>query len=54
MLSKTKGWSLSSCHLPLDFVLLREEEDDNFFPFLPLFILPHLPHSSLNLNTAGD
>lgn len=53
MLSKTKARSLSSSHLPLDFVLLREEEDDNFFPFLPLFILPPL-HFSLHLNTAGD
>lgn len=45
VLCKTKGRSLSNSHLSLDFVLLREEEDDDFFPFLPPFILPPLPHS---------
>lgn len=43
--SKTKGCYLHDPHLSLDFVLLREGDDDYFFPFLPLFILPPLPHS---------
>lgn len=39
--SKTKGCYLHGPHLTLDFVLLREGDDDCFFPFIP----PPLPHS---------
>lgn len=42
---KTKRCYLHDPHLTLDYVLLREGDDDCFFPFLPLFILPPLPHS---------
>lgn len=43
--SKTKRRYLRDPHLTLDFVLLREGDDDCFSPFLPLFVLPPLPHS---------
>lgn len=43
--SKTKGCYLHGPHLALDFGLLREGDDDSFFPFLPLFIPPPFPHS---------
>lgn len=39
--SKTKGCYLHGPQLTLDFVLVREGDDDCFFPF----ILPPLPHS---------
>lgn len=43
--SKITGCYLHGPHLTLDFILLREGGDDCFFPFLPLFIPPPLPHS---------
>lgn len=43
--SSTKRRYLHGPHLTLDFVLLREGDDDRFFPFLPPFISPPLLHS---------
>lgn len=39
--SITKGCYLRGPHLTLDFVLLKEGDDDCFFPFIP----PPLLHS---------